>query len=184
MAAVGQEGEKRRFEKILIVDDNELFRNALHRQLSRVLPGAQVALAGTADDARRTARDAPFEMIFIDLMLGGACGLRLIERVRPLQPEAWIVLMSQWATLRRAAHAGRLGADDVVDKPVDVVDVVEYAGGTIAESRPRTLRQRQQDIINDSYDMTGDNASETARRLDISPKTVYAHLAPRDKAKK
>lgn len=109
---------------VLVVDDEPLIRWSLVESLTDagydVSEGADGAEAvAQASDGRR------FDAIVLDYRLPDSNDLHLLEKIRTLQPQAAVVMMTAFGTPEVAAGALKLGAYRVVAKPFDVHDMVD-----------------------------------------------------------
>lgn len=102
--------------RILIVEDEP----DVGRTLKRVVESCgdfRVTLASDPCAAlERIAHDPP-ELVFTDLMMGEIGGFELIRRVRAIDADLPIVVVSAYATLENAVEAVRGGAFDFLAKP-------------------------------------------------------------------
>lgn len=103
---------------LLIVDDEESIGWALKRLAAD--EGHSAALASTAEEALELAARGSFDLIMLDVRLPGADGLSAMRRLKVLQPQAPIVVMTAFGNLATAVEAIRNGAFDYITKPFDV----------------------------------------------------------------
>ncbi len=100
---------------ILLVDDNEPFRQALKRNLEFMK--FSVLEAENKDEAVRFVGSVPIEAIITDLdMRFHTEGLELIEDVRKLYPFVPVILISAVGTFEDGARAREMGAIQVISK--------------------------------------------------------------------
>ncbi|MFL5313303.1 MAG: response regulator [Myxococcales bacterium] len=102
---------------ILIVDDEPVVLDVLKRLLEE--EGREIALAGSPDEALRVAARGPLEVALIDKNLQGASGLDLSRKLKALQPELEVILITGYASLDTAIEAVQIGAFDYLTKPID-----------------------------------------------------------------
>ncbi len=82
--------------RVLVVEDDPAVRRAVVRVLAR--SGIEVTEAEDADSALGALEETEgFDLILTDLVLPGADGLRLIQQIRDLRPEARLLVMSGYA---------------------------------------------------------------------------------------
>jgi DNA-binding NtrC family response regulator len=131
--------------RILLVDDDETFRQVLGSELSR--RGHKVSVASTGREAVTMAcREVP-EVILLDLRLPDMDGLEVLEEIRERQLPSGIVVLTGHGTIDTAIQAIRLGAHDYLEKPCQVAQV-ELALQKTHEHL--TLIQRQR-VLQDGY---------------------------------
>ncbi len=108
--------------RALVVDDERGVRFFLEETLRR--DGHTVTSVASGEEALEQLRDTPFELVMLDLMLGGRTdGLRVLEAVRWRWPEAVVVILTAHGTLDSALTAIREGVDGYLLKPVEPQDV-------------------------------------------------------------
>lgn len=104
---------------LLVVDDNELNRDALSRRLQQ--KGYNVVLAASGDEALECTRSRDFHLILLDVEMPGVSGLDVLERLREAHSRIDLPIIMVTARSRGTdiVEALRLGANDYVTKPVD-----------------------------------------------------------------
>jgi DNA-binding NtrC family response regulator len=92
--------------------------------------GHAVVLTSDVQTAIELLRTHSFEVLVTDLRLPGASGLELLAWVKREGLAVRVVVASAFATVELALHARRLGAREVLSKPVEpdaLVAAVEAA---------------------------------------------------------
>ena len=115
--------------KILVVDDETDVRVLFEQQFRReIRSGAfSFSFAYSGEEALGYLHDHPSEVVLIlsDINMPGMSGLELLRHVRerypaPMPPPAPVVLMlTAYGDQQTRDQARRLGADDLLTKPVD-----------------------------------------------------------------
>ncbi|MFA5624686.1 MAG: sigma-54 dependent transcriptional regulator [Bradymonadales bacterium] len=102
---------------ILVVDDEKNIR----RSLSMVLQDEdhEVETAESAEEGLRILSEHSFDILILDVQMGGMSGLEMLEHVKAAENAPEVIMMSGHATLSDAVNATRLGAFDFVEKPID-----------------------------------------------------------------
>ncbi|NIM02331.1 MAG: response regulator [Acidobacteria bacterium] len=131
--------------RILLVDDDETFRQVLASELSR--RGHEVAVAATGGEGLSLAcSDAP-EVILLDLRLPDMDGLDVLGKLRERNVVSGVVVLTGHGTIDTAIQAIRLGAHDYLEKPCQVAQV-ELALQKTHEHLTLIERQR---VLQDGY---------------------------------
>jgi DNA-binding response OmpR family regulator len=106
----------------LVVDDEEGIRFFLEETLQRA--GHAVVTASSGEDALDQLREKGFDLVLLDLMLGGRVdGLRVLEAIRWRWPDAIVIILTAHGSLNSAVKAIREGVDGYLLKPVEPDDV-------------------------------------------------------------
>jgi DNA-binding response OmpR family regulator len=104
--------------RTLVVDDEESIRFFLTKTLE--LDGHVVAMATSGENALDQLRESPFDLVMLDLRLGGRVdGIRVLEAVKWRWPETAVVILTAYGSLESALAAIREGVDGYLLKPVE-----------------------------------------------------------------
>ena len=165
---------------ILLVDDDEVFRERLARALRD--RGYEVATAADHDGAVAAARAKKPDFAIVDLRMPGLSGLALLGPLHAIAPGARIVVLTGYGSITSAVEALRAGAHDYLSKPVDADQIIGALTGEPArpaEATPApspTLARAEWEHIQRILADTHNNISETARRLGITRRTLQLKL--------
>jgi DNA-binding NtrC family response regulator len=107
---------------VLLVDDEELIRDSLAEYLTQ--EGFTVRACGSAEEALEEAARRRFDVALCDVQLPGMDGLQLLERLRQLSPETFVLLITAYATVENAVEAFQRGAHDYLMKPILLDEVL------------------------------------------------------------
>lgn len=107
--------------KILIVDDELSVRKSLGEWFRE--DGFQVEIAADGNEALRKMEVGPFDIMVIDLKMPGMDGISLQKRVREIDKDVAIIILTAYASVESAVEALKMGAFDYVTKPVDPDDL-------------------------------------------------------------
>ncbi|HEX2483712.1 MAG TPA: sigma-54 dependent transcriptional regulator [Myxococcota bacterium] len=126
---------------VLVVDDEELLLRALERILRP--EGHEVRCARSVADARPLLDDPALDVVLVDLMLGEASGLELLDHAAREALEVEVIVMTGHATVESAVGCMRRGAFDYLAKPFDDVHRVRAAVRQAVERRQLVRRNRE-----------------------------------------
>ena len=107
--------------RILIVDDELSVRSSLQEWFQE--DGFQVETAEDGHAALRAMERGPYDIVLLDLKMPGLDGISVQKRVREIDPEATVIILTAYASVQTAVEALKLGAFDYVTKPVDPDDL-------------------------------------------------------------
>ena len=82
--------------KVLIVDDNALFRKTLRVSLRAQFPFLSVSEASDGEEALKAIPEFLPDVIFMDIHLPGRNGLEVTRTIKDLYPDIKVVLLSSY----------------------------------------------------------------------------------------
>jgi len=103
--------------RVLIVDDEKGIRDALKQVLEYEEIEVQVSASG--HEAIRVYPDFKPHLVFLDVKMERMDGLETLKKLRELDPQAQVVMISGHGTIQTAVEATQLGAYDFLEKPLD-----------------------------------------------------------------
>ena len=106
---------------LLIVDDEESVRDSLYNWF--IEDGYQVDCASDAKEALKKIEKHHFDIILADIKMPGMDGMEMHRRIRALNNEAIVIIMTAFASVDTAVQALKDGAFDYVTKPFDPDDL-------------------------------------------------------------
>ncbi len=126
---------------VLVVDDEPLMLRALGRILRE--DGHQLVLAESPDGADAALADPELDVALLDLVIGTASGLEMLDRIKRERPEIEVVVMTGHASIESAVRCIRRGAFDYLEKPFDDVHRVRTTVQKALERRRLLRRNRE-----------------------------------------
>src|SRR5579863_5130109 len=100
---------------VLVVDDDQSFRRVIEYQLREdgfhVLTAASVASALAQYEART------IDVVVTDVKMPGADGMELLGRLKAIEPDLPVVILTAHGTIGSAVDAMKRGAVDYLTKP-------------------------------------------------------------------
>ena len=106
--------------KILVVDDEKPICDLIDLNLSA--SGYQCRTVQDGLEALNIIESEPFDLILLDIMLPGADGYDIMEYIRPMGIP--VIFITAKHEVRDRVKGLKLGADDYLVKPFDVVELV------------------------------------------------------------
>ncbi len=106
---------------LLIVDDEESVRDSLYNWF--IEDGYDVDCAENAKEALTLIESKNYNIILADIKMPGMDGLEMHRRIKSLNKEAIVIVMTAFASVETAVQALKDGAYDYVTKPFDPDDL-------------------------------------------------------------
>lgn len=103
-------------EKILLIDDEETILRVLARSLKS--DGYDVVTAQNGDEGiSEFIKESP-QIILTDIKMPGMDGLEVLRRIKDIQPEAEVIIITGHGDIDSAIESLQHGASDFINKPV------------------------------------------------------------------
>jgi len=100
---------------VLLIDDDESLRKVVEYNL--IEEGYRVLTAADGTAGLAAFQEHPVDLIVTDIRMPGLDGLDLLARVRAMQPDLAVVVLTAHGTIDSAVEAMRIGAADYLTKP-------------------------------------------------------------------
>lgn len=110
----------------MLVDDEQDFLDTLSSRLE--MRGLKVSAVSSGEDAVKEATQQEYDAIVVDLAMPGIDGLETLKRIKAVNPNAEIIMLTGQASVQSGVEAMKLGAGDYLQKPVDLTELMEKIG--------------------------------------------------------
>ena len=117
--------------KILVVDDEDALRTVLSGEL--VSEGYEVRTAADGDDAITNIQKDSFDLVLLDIKMPRMNGFEVLKFIKEKFPKTKVVMLTGFADLKNAIESKKLGAEDFVSKPYDLVDLLTTIERVLSE---------------------------------------------------
>lgn len=107
---------------ILVVDDEDALRTVLSSELES--EGYVVATAGDGDEAITVLQGKSFDLVLLDIKMPRVDGFEVLRFIKERYPATKVIMLTGFADLKNAIESKKLGAEDFVSKPYDLVDLL------------------------------------------------------------
>lgn len=103
---------------VLIVDDDDVFRNVLARELRAA--GYQIDSLARGEDVESALLKESYDVVVLDLRMRGMDGIAALEKIKEVRPFIEVVILTGHGSVESAVLALKLGAFDFLAKPCDL----------------------------------------------------------------
>jgi len=172
--------------KILLIDDDSVFRQTLARTLTR--RGCVCLEAGDSAQALQQLRDHVPEACVLDLRMGDESGLQLLPQLLAVNAGIKVLMLTGYSSIATTVEAIKRGAVNYLAKPAsgdDILRALQNAEvspeddalmpGNDALSVDRLAWEHIQRVLLEE----DGNISSTARRLNMHRRTLQRRLSKR-----
>lgn len=124
---------------VLIADDDNSLRSVLSATLKKA--GYDTVQAKNGKEAVGCVQENEFDVVLLDIFLGDADGLELIESIQELDPAAAIIIITGHGTTQTAIEAAKRQAYSYLTKPIDrneLLDLIDRAASAASITKEET----------------------------------------------
>lgn len=122
--------------RVLIVEDNRIFREAFKKRLDDHFPSIVVEEVANGDEALQKINAASPGLIFVDIRLPGANGLHLTKEIKKNFPGIGIAILTDFDLPEYREAAKQYGADRFFVKSSFKWDEVEALVRSVSPAVP------------------------------------------------
>ena len=185
-------------KRVLIVDDHEVVRNGLKKILEEQPGEIEFGEAGTASEAITFVREQAWDIVILDISLGGGRnGLETLKELKQMRPRLHVLILTMHSEEQYARRSFRSGAAGYITKdspraeliravskvmeggkyvsPVLAEKLVAYIEKDINGPPHETLSDREFQVMR--LIASGKTVSEIAELLSLSDKTISTYRA-------
>ncbi len=135
---------------ILIVDDEKNQRDILQGFLER--QGYAILTASGGKEALSLFESRPIHLVLLDHRMDDMKGDEVLKKMREISPLVRAIMITAYGSIKTAVRVMQLGADDFIEKPVDLGELLEK------------IRRIEQEVM---VQQESDQLSETALGQDL-----------------
>jgi two-component system response regulator AtoC len=104
--------------KVLVVDDQDSIRHFVARAMEE--EGHDVCAAPSGEEALGLFSADPPDAVILDLKLPGMNGMEVLEKMKEINRETIVIMITAYGEISSAVKAIKKGAFDYISKPVDI----------------------------------------------------------------
>lgn len=106
---------------ILIVDDDEVMQETLSDVLRR--RGYEIFSVGSGNDALSVMKKSVIDLILLDMRLPDVNGLEVLKKIKELDTEILVIIMTAYSDVETAVTAMKSGAYHYINKPFELEEL-------------------------------------------------------------
>jgi two-component system, NtrC family, response regulator HydG len=160
---------------ILVIDDDKAMRDACFQILSR--QGYRVELAPSAKQGLALLERLSFDAILLDLVMPDMDGLEALKKIRALDPDVEVIIITGYGTIQSAVESIKAGAFHFLSKPFVPDDLRNLVSRALGKRRMdlENLYLRQELKTKDERNVLVYESESMIRIMDM-----IARVAPTD----
>ena len=134
---------------IHIIDDEPVIHDVLGQLLTS--EGFEIEISGSGEEALTKQAARSFDIILLDLLMPGLDGIETLKRIRHLDPQAMVVIITAYASVESAIAAMKTGAFDYIQKPFKHDDLLMTIDRALEHKRLRDENLRLKDELRQKF---------------------------------
>lgn len=107
---------------VLIVDDEQSIVQSLSGLLSD--EGFEVSTAVNGYDALKAIESQSPDLVLLDIWMPGMDGIETLKEIKKINPQIQVIIITGHGTIETAVKATKLGAFDLVEKPLSIDKII------------------------------------------------------------
>ena len=143
---VNPEGDTMEKNRVLLVDDEEEFVRALAKRLRT--RGLEVEITGDGESAVEKVKQNGFDVVVLDLAMPGIDGLETLKRLREVNQDLQVVLLTGHGSIKSGVEAIKGGAVDFLEKPAEFSELLAKIKEASAQ-HTLLIEKRRAERVND-----------------------------------
>ena len=109
-------------KSILLVDDEQLILETLSRELES--NNFRITLADSGEMATVKIAQETFDLVMTDLSMPEIDGFQVLQTAKRKDDQTIVIILTGYGDMKSAINALRLGADDFLQKPYDMEELL------------------------------------------------------------
>ncbi len=149
--------------KILVAEDERNLREGIAEAFRDA--GHEVVEAADGEQALEEVRAQLFDLVITDYRMPGMDGLELVRRIRMVNDQVAVIMITAYGTVEGAVEAMRLGAYDYIQKPFQLEELELKAERALEHRRllTRLLLADRRELVHSFDNIVGE--SPAMRRI-------------------
>lgn len=131
--------------KILVVDDELIVRESLGGWLER--DGHTVDKAASGEESLEKFEKTRYDIILLDIKMEGMSGLDVLKKVKEIDPDVSVVMITAYGSIPSAIEAMKSGAYEYLLKPFDPDELMVL----IEKIRKHQAERRETQFLREQY---------------------------------
>jgi len=132
--------------RVLVIEDERLFRESLVRRIERIAGMQVVATAENGIEGLLQVAQAQPDVILSDIRMPGMDGIVFLEQLRKDYGRALVVFISGYPEFSNVRRALQLGAFDYLTKPLEDEELRRVADRLLAYGAGQQLNEAETDM--------------------------------------
>ena len=150
---------------VLIVDDEQSIVQSLSGLLSD--EGFEVSAAVNGYDALKAIQSDSPDLVLLDIWMPGMDGIETLKEIKKFNPQIQVIIITGHGTIETAVKATKLGAFDLVEKPLSIDKIILSINNALNFKRLEEENKYLRTKTLEKHSIDGESERTKALRKDI-----------------
>ena len=142
---------------ILVTDDEKSIRNSLREILE--FEQYRVLEAEGGESALNQIKSEKIDLMILDIKMKGMDGIEVLEKVKEMNSDLPVIMISGHGTIKIAVQATKIGAFDFIEKPPDLNRLLISVRNALSRNKLVEENKRIRTELNDVREMVGESSA-------------------------
>jgi two-component system NtrC family response regulator len=147
---------------ILAIDDDDSLRRVVEYNLAE--EGYRVITAADGRSGLEAYQRQPVDVVLTDIRMPGMEGIELLARLKAMQPELPVIMLTAFGTIDSAVEAMRLGAFDYLTKPFSRDQLRASVRKALEVAELRSENRQLREVVSERFSFANMIAGSRAMR--------------------
>ena len=134
---------------ILIIDDDNFICEILSRHLQNNNYQTQTAISQRS--ALESFKKGEFDLVLCDYRLPDGSGLEVLQKMRAMQQNMPVIIMTAYADVRMAVHLIKMGAADYITKPIQQEELLVLIKNLLSKKAEEPVSNKKSSFMNGEF---------------------------------
>ena len=154
------------FPTVLVVDDEPSILQSLGGLLSD--EGFEVLTASNGYEALKAIESESPDLVLLDIWMPGLDGIDTLQEIKKNNPQIQVIIITGHGTIETAVKATKLGAYDLIEKPLSIDKVIVAINNALHFRRLEEENQYLRKKMIEKNSISGDSAPTRALKQQIA----------------
>ncbi len=134
---------------ILIIDDDNFICEILSRHLQNHNYQTQTAISQRS--ALESFKKGEFDLVLCDYRLPDGSGLEVLQKMRAMQQNMPVIIMTAYADVRMAVKLIKMGASDYITKPIQQEELLVLIKNLLSKKEEEPVSNKKSSFMNGEF---------------------------------
>ena len=134
---------------IHVIDDEPIIHEVLGELLTS--EGYTIELSSNGEEALKKQPEFEFDLTLLDLLMPGMDGITVLKKLKKIDPNAVIIIITAYASVESAIEAMKIGAFDYIQKPFKHDELLLTIQRAISHKKLQEENVRLRDELKKKY---------------------------------